>query len=126
MRGMRDPDWTSWLEALDPGSEDQGYWERFKHRVMVGVGPELTRRRARRRATISDVVLGWRNALVPTALLAATVAGLLLLREPSFADPAPLVLEELLVSGMEDEAMPSVLANDLTPDHTQLSLEESF
>jgi hypothetical protein len=123
---MHDPDSTPHLQALDPESHDEGYWERFKHRVMTGVGPELARRRARRRATISDVVLGWRNALVPTALLAAAVAGLLLLKEPSFAEPAPLALEELLVSGMEDEAMPSVLREGLTNGGSQLSLEESF
>jgi hypothetical protein len=58
--------------------------------------------------------------------MAAAVAGLLLLKEPSFAEPAPLALEELLVSGMEDEAMPSVLSEDLTTGDSPLSLEESF
>jgi hypothetical protein len=120
------PDHGLPFEVLDPESRDPGYWERFRHRVLVNVGPELARRRARKTTSVSDIVFGWRNALVPTALLAAAVAALLLIREPAFVEPAPLALEEILVSGLEGEPIPAVLAVGQTESDAVLSLEESF
>lgn len=111
------------MEFLDPERGDPGYWERFRHRVLVVAGPELTRRRARQPVTVADVVLGWRNALVPTAILAAAVAGMLLLQERPLS-PQPATFHEL-VSGLE-EPIPVFLASSLTDEGVRLSLEESF
>ncbi len=113
------------LRALDPEARDPGYWNRFRHQVLALAGPELTRRRAVRPVTVSDVVMGWRNALVPTALLAAAVAGLLLLQNRPLTPPPASGLEELLVSGLEDP-LPAIFANPLTNDRAGLSSEESF
>lgn len=120
------PDRGLSFEALDPEARDPGYWERFKHRVLVNAGPELARRRARRHVGVTDIVFGWRNALVPTALLAAAVAAMLLVREPTLSEPAPIALEELLVSGLEGGTIPSILAGGLTGAEARLSYEESF
>jgi len=111
------------MEFLDPEREDPGYWQRFRHRVLVVAGPELTRRRARPPVTVSDVVLGWRNALVPSAIIAAAVAGMLLLQERPLAAPSMAIDE--LVSGLE-EPIPVFLAVALTDEGARLSLEESF
>lgn len=111
------------VEFLDPERGDPGYWHRFRHRVLVVAGPELTRRRARTSVTVSDVVLGWRNALVPTAIIAAAVAGMLLLQERPLAPPSSTIDD--LVSGLE-EPIPVFLASSLTDEGVRLSLEESF
>ena len=123
---MDRPDRGLSLEALDPEALDPGYWRRFKQRVLINAGPELARRRVRRAVGVTDIVFGWRNALVPTALLAAAVAALLLVREPTLSEQAPIALEELLVTGLEGQTIPTVLAGGLTGSDVRLSLEESF
>lgn len=122
---IEDQDPRTSLAFLDPQSGDPGYWERFKHQVLVLAGPELARRRAVRPVTVSDVVMGWRNALVPTALLAAAVAGLLLMQGRPLVQTAPIGVEELLVSGLE-EPIPAMFAGGLTPEAGRVSHEESF
>lgn len=122
---MNDHDPRTSLAFLDPESGDSGYWHRFRHRVMVLAGPELAQRRAARPVTVVDVVLGWRNALVPTALLAAALAGLLLMQDRTLNGSQAGGYEELMVSGLE-ESIPAVLVSSLTADGGPLSSEGSF
>lgn len=113
------------LSFLDPGDSDSGYWHRFRHRVLVLAGPELARRRSTRPVTVGDVMLGWRNALVPTALLAATLAGLLLIQQRTLRSHASAAYEEMLVSGLE-EPIPALLVSTLTEDGAPLSPDGNF
>ncbi len=122
---MENHDPRTSLAFLDPEAGDSGYWYRFRHRVMVLAGPELARRRAARPVTVGDVVLGWRNALVPTALLAAALAGLLLMQDRGLQTAPQGGYEELMVSGLE-ESIPAVLVTSLTDDGASLSSEGSF
>lgn len=63
------------FEALDPESEDPGYWDRFQDRTLALVEPELVRRRRTlERMTVADVVLSWSRAVVPMATAAAAAA----------------------------------------------------
>ena len=68
------------LRALDPGERESGYWDRFSGRVAGGAGQELVRRRAAASMTMGDLVVGWARTLVPTAMLAAALAGVVLMR----------------------------------------------
>jgi hypothetical protein len=88
------------LESLDPGSRDPGFWLRFHNRVMNQARSELSRRRMMAELSVVDVVFAWRRALVPMALLAAALAGILLVsHEPQ--PPVQLVaLEEVLTEGL--------------------------
>ncbi len=122
---MENNDSRTSLAFLDPESGDSGYWQRFRHRVMVLAGPELAQRRAARPVTVGDVVLGWRNALVPTALLAAALASLLLMQNRSFRAPTYGGYDEMLVSGLE-ESIPALVVSSLTEDGGALSSEGSF
>lgn len=113
------------LAFLDPESGDSGYWQRFRHRVLVLAGPELAQRRAARPVTMAEVVLGWRNALVPTALLAAVLAGLLLMQDRAVQQAGSRGYDEILVSGLE-EGIPAILASSLTEEGAMLSSDGSF
>ena len=95
------------LESLDPASRDPGFWMRFQSRVMQGAGPELARRRLMADLTVGDVLTGWARALVPTAVLAAAVAALVLMRPAPAALPA--TLEDVLTAGIETQTIPEVL-----------------
>ena len=88
------------LESLDPGSRDPGFWLRFHNRVMNHARSELSRRRMVAELSVVDVVFAWRRALVPMALLAAALAGILVVsHEPR--PPVQLVaLEEVLTEGL--------------------------
>ncbi|NJD17748.1 MAG: hypothetical protein FIA95_00460 [Gemmatimonadetes bacterium] len=103
----RDPRVASALGPLDPASQDPGYWVRFQSRVMQNVGPELARRRLMADFTVGDVLTGWARALVPTAVLAAAVAALVLLRQTPAAPPA--TVEELLTAGVAAQTIPAAL-----------------
>ena len=113
------------LAFLDPENGDAGYWLRFRDRVMALAGPELMQRRAARPVTVGDVVLGWRNALVPTALLAAALAGLLLMQDRSFRAPVSGGYQQMLVSGLE-ESIPALVVSSLTAEGGALSSDGSF
>lgn len=102
-----DPRIASALRALDPSSRDPGFWLRFHALVMQGAGPELARRRLMADLTVGDVLAGWARALVPTAVLAAAVAALVLMRE---APPAPVTVEDLLTAGIQTPTIPEALA----------------
>lgn len=106
----QDPEVAEWLRTLDPGSEDPNYWLRFRSWVMESAGPELSRRRLLADVTVGDVLQSWSRTLVPTALLAAAVAGLALLRGPVAPEINPLGVEELLVSELGDDPIPAALA----------------
>jgi len=99
----RDAEIAQALAAFDPATEDPNYWPRFRSWVMSGATRELARRRRVARITVGDVVHSWARALVPTALLAAVVAGLLLWRSGS---PIFVSIEEMLVSEIEGETIP--------------------
>jgi hypothetical protein len=76
---------------------------RFRAWVMNGAARELARRRMMARMTVGDVVQSWSRALIPTALLAAVLAGIVLWRSGA---PLPISVEELLVSEIEGETIP--------------------
>lgn len=99
----RDVQLAQALALIDPASRDPNYWLRFRSWVLQGAARELARRRMMARMTVGDVVNSWARALVPTALLAAVLAGVVLWRSG-----APLVvsIEELLVSEIEGETIP--------------------
>ncbi len=103
----RDLGLASALDFLDPASRDPGFWMRFQARVLQGAGPELARRRLMADLTVGDVLTGWARALVPTAMLAAAVAALILIRMAPAAPPA--TLEDLLTAGIETLTIPEAL-----------------
>lgn len=102
------------LNDLDPAREDPGYWHRLHRRIVDAAGPELARRR-RNHASVPVLVLEWSRTVVPAALLAATVAGLLLLRgapdTPStdtFAVAPGVSVDELIEERDRDFMEPAV------------------
>jgi hypothetical protein len=99
----RDRDLAEALFHLDPASQDPRYWLRFRTWVMNGATLELARRRMVAQMTVGDVVHSWARALVPTALLAAVLAGILLWRVGSVP---PMTVEELLISEIQGETIP--------------------
>lgn len=104
------------LDALDPVSGDPGYWGRFQDRVMLAAAPGLARRRARGQVpTVMELVLSWGRMLVPSALVAATVAGIFISPRASAEALAPLGVEEMLQTLVVDP-VPSLLASDEDPD----------
>jgi hypothetical protein len=99
----RDRELAEALFQLDPESQDPKYWLRFRTWVMNGATLELARRRRLAQMTVGDVVQSWARALVPTALLAAALAAILLWRVGSMP---PMTVEELLVSEIQGETIP--------------------
>jgi hypothetical protein len=91
------------LSHIDPASQDPNYWLRFRTWVMNGATLELARRRMIAQMTVGDVVQSWARALVPTALLAAVLAGIMLWKIGSVP---PITVEELLVSEIQGETIP--------------------
>jgi hypothetical protein len=77
--------------------------------VLGAAAKELSRRRFMAQLTVGDVVQSWARAVVPTALVAALLAGVLLLRESTLSSPLPISVEELLVSEIEGETIPMML-----------------
>jgi len=100
------------LESLDPASQDPNYWFRFHHRVMAGAGRELARRRRMVELTISDVLASWSRTVVPTAMLAAAVAALMLVRAGSGTALEPGSVAELLVTDIPASTASALLADD--------------
>jgi len=104
----RDMELAGLLSALDPAQQDPNYWFRFRSWVVESAGPELARRRLMAELTVVDVMSSWARAVLPTAVLAAAFAGLLLVRGAGPA-PAPIGVEEMLVSDVEGETIPAAL-----------------
>lgn len=94
------------LRELDPAHRDPGYWHRLKRSILAAAAPELARRRAMEELTVSAVLLSWSRTVVPAALLAAALAGLLLLRQPVAPGPSPAAVDELLVGELPEEPFP--------------------
>ena len=100
------------LDSLDPGFLDAGFWLRFQGRVMDAAQAELARRRMVGELSVVDVVFAWRKALVPMALLAAALAGILM------TSPAPeetvrmVALEEVLTEGLNLFSTSGVLTSE--------------
>lgn len=116
-----DPRLRRFLGALDPAAADEGYWPRFHQAVLRRSAGELARRRALADLSVTELVSSWARAVVPTALLAAAVAGLLLLDLPSATpwDPASetiLGVEDVLNDGAEGQSIPAVLSDETLPD----------
>lgn len=91
------------LSLIDPARRDPNYWLRFRSWVLHGAALELARRRMMARLTVGEVVNSWARALVPTALLAAVLAGIVLWRSGA---PVLMSVEELLVSEIQGETIP--------------------
>lgn len=98
------------LRLVDPASQDPNYWFRFRSWVVSNAAAELLRRRLMHELTVADVMSSWARAVVPTAALAAALAGLLLVRGPDLPTPQSVGVEELLVSEVEGEPIPTALA----------------
>ena len=105
----RDMELANAFRSLDPATYDPNYWFRFRGWVMTGAARELARRRLMAQLTVGEVMSSWARALVPTAVLAAAVAGMLLVRSGEATAP-PMALEEFLVSEIPGERLPLLLA----------------
>jgi hypothetical protein len=100
------------LEPLDPGHRDPGFWIRFHQRVMADAQKELARRRMAGGLSVVEVVFSWRKTVVPLALMAAALAGLLLLG-PAREEPAQVVaLEEVLTEDLNLLSTSGVLSGE--------------
>jgi hypothetical protein len=75
--------------------------------------------------TIGDVVQSWARTLVPTAVLTAVVAGLMLVHGGTLAAPRPISVEEMLMRGIDREALPTAATADPSPDVVTFA-SESF
>ena len=111
------------LRAFDPGQDDPGYWTRFGSVVLADATQELTRRRMLASMTVSDVLMGWARTLVPTALVAAAFAGLLLVKGSPQVGPISLGIEELLVSELEGLTIPQISSPDAPGNPVMLTAE---
>jgi len=108
----RDMELASALSTIDPASADPNYWLRFQSWVMARAGGELARRRLMAELTVGDVLSGWARAVVPTAMLAALVAGLFLIRATPVTPPPGATVEDLLTVGLGGETIPATLSAD--------------
>jgi len=108
----RDREVSAWLATLDPAVDDPNYWFRFQSWVLDRAAPELARRRLLADLTVGDVLTSWARTVIPTAMLAALVAGLLLLRGHDLPAPRPVGVEELLTMGVEGASIPVRLSDD--------------
>jgi hypothetical protein len=108
----RDMELASALAFVDPAARDPNYWLRFQSWVTGRAADELARRRLMADLTIGEVLSGWARTVVPTALIAAVVAALVLVKAAPPVAPARATVEDLLLVGVEDEAFPAALSGD--------------
>ena len=118
-----DPELAEALTHLDPEHQDPNYWYRFRQWILENAAGELARRRLIHELTVGDVMTSWARTVVPAALLAAILAGLLLIRDQSVVPASPVGIEELLVSGVEGQTIPAVLAPSETSDPVAFASE---
>jgi hypothetical protein len=116
----QDAELSQALSLLDPATSDPKYWLRFRTWVMSGAVRELARRRMLARLTVGDVVHSWARTLVPTALLAAVLAGIVLWRSGA---PVVVSLEELLVSEVQGEFIPVLASPDRSREAVTFAVE---
>jgi hypothetical protein len=100
------------MASLDPAANDSTYWMRFQVAVLSDASRELARRRMMAQVTVAEVLNSWSRAVMPTTLLAAAVAGLLLVQAPKQSGPTHAGVEELLVSEIPSETVPLLLSPD--------------
>ncbi len=116
------------LRALDPERIEPGYWARFQRRILEAAGPELARRRSLRDVTLDEVMFSWARTVVPTALLAAAVAGLVLLQDarPEPTGSVSADVEEALLEGLEDSGFSAVASGRGDDPNAVMFAVESF
>jgi hypothetical protein len=107
-----DRDLKEAFQSLDPASHDPNYWFRFRGWVMTDAARELARRRLMADLTVADVLNSWSRTVLPTALLAAAMAGVMLMRTAEPPVETAIGLEELLVSELPAETVPVLLSAD--------------
>ncbi|MCA1788839.1 MAG: hypothetical protein LC667_02970 [Thioalkalivibrio sp.] len=111
------------LRVLDPGDTDSGYWTRFSDRVAGAATQELARRRFSASMTVGDVLVGWARTLVPTAMLAAAFAGVVLMRGQAVDTPQSLGIEEMLVSELQGLTIQQISSPDAPGNPILLAAE---
>ena len=94
------------LAVLDPGLDDPGYWSLFLSVVMAGASDELSRRRLAAEVGVVDFLQSWSRTVIRAALIAAAIAGVLLLRD---RPATTLGVEEALTMGLEDRTLPDLM-----------------
>jgi hypothetical protein len=109
----RDMELAEAFGALDPAMYDPNYWLRFRGWVMSNAATELGRRRLMTRLTVGDVMRSWARALVPTAVLAAAIAGVLTIRPPAVIQAQPIGLEEQLIVEIPGDPAPVLMTPDI-------------
>ena len=110
------------LRVLDPGLDDPGYWPRFLSVVMVRATDELSRRRLAAEVGAGDFLQTWSPTVIRGALIAAAIAGVLLLWD----GPAPtLGVEEALTMELEDRTLPDLMGQS-EGDDPFLLIEVTF
>lgn len=116
------------LRALDPERIEPGYWARLQRRILEAAGPELARRRSLRDVTLDEVMFSWARTVVPTALLAAAVAGLVLLQDarPEPTGSVSADVEEALLEGLEDSGFSAVASGRGDDPNAVMFAVESF
>lgn len=97
------------LALIDPASGDPNYWLRFRDWVLRNAAPELARRRLMAELTVGDVMTSWARAVVPTAVLAATLAGIILLRGQQTPGQELVSVDELVLAEVGDVTVPADL-----------------
>lgn len=106
----QDPELSAAFEVLDPALGDPRYWTRFRTRVLRRAAPELARRRLVSYVSVGDVVLSWARAVVPAAVLAAALAGVVLLKDRTpVPQPSTESIAELLAPGVNSPTIPAEL-----------------
>ena len=121
---MKDTNQRLNLDPLDPASQDPGFWVRFHGEVLARARGELARRRAVSHWSVPEVVFRWRRTLVPLTLLAAALAGIVLLgQEDAGNGPAPVALEDALVEGLPGDPIPAVLQRSTELDEVAFLTE---
>lgn len=116
------------LRALDPERIEPGYWARLQRGILEAAAPELARRRSLRDVTLDEVMFSWARTVVPTALLAAAVAGLVLLQDarPEPTGSVSADVEEALLEGLEDSGFSAVASGRGDDPNAVMFAVESF
>ena len=108
---------------FNPEHQSPNYWICFRRWILENAATELARRRLIHELTVGEVITSWARTVVPVALLAAVLAGLLFSRNQSAVPVRPIGIEELLVSGVEGQTIPAALAPLETSDAVAFASE---
>ena len=112
------------LDSLDPGFRNPGFWLRFHGRVMGVAQMELARRRMVGELSVVDVVFAWRKAVVPLALLAAALAGILIIGNGPEAPIQMVALEEVLTQDLNLLTTSGVLSGEASTAEAIFTMAE--